>query len=165
MYTLLEGERIKDISKFEGDYAVTDHGRVWSYKRNKWLAPCNNGLGYSTVNLWRNGKDVCRKIHRLVGEAFIKNPQNKPFVNHKNGIKSDCHYKNLEWVTARENNQHACDNGLNSHYKLSGKDKIIICKMYYQGKIRMSDIARIFELSSSGILHIIRAYGDQEGHA
>jgi hypothetical protein len=45
MYTLHEGERFKDIIKFEGDYAVTDHGRVWSYKRNKWLAPCNNGLG------------------------------------------------------------------------------------------------------------------------
>lgn len=165
MLELNEGERIKNIKMFEGIYAITDGGRVWSYRRKKWLASFDKGKGYQTVRLCFKGNETDITIHRLVGNAFIHNPLNKPYVNHKNGNKSDNHYKNLEWVTSRENIQHACDNKLNSHFKLSKKDKIIICQMYYLCKIRKADIARIFDISASGILYIIKAYGDQVGNA
>jgi hypothetical protein len=165
MYILHDGERIKDVKKFEGNYAVTDHGRVWSYKRNKWLKPFNTGHGYLVVKLSCNGKSEDQKVHRLVGEAFLKNPHNKPQINHKNGNKEDNRVSNLCWSTPRENIQHSCDLGLNSHLRLSLKDKIIVCKMYYQGKIRQADIARIFDMSPAGIDYIIKAYGNQVGHA
>jgi hypothetical protein len=165
MYELHDGESIKDVKRFEGKYAVTDHGRVWSYKRKKWLSPCNNGHGYLVVRLSTNGDATDKKVHRLVAEAFVQNPHEKPQVNHINGIKADNKATNLCFVTPKENNQHACDQGLNSHFKLLLKDKIIVCKMFYQGGIRKVDIARIFNMSSPGILYIINAYGNQVGHA
>ena len=165
MYDLHDGERIKDVKKFEGVYAVTDHGRVWSYRRNKWLALCKTDHGYSVVSLCLKGNYVNKMIHRLVGEVFIKNPLNKKYINHKNGNKADCHYKNLEWVTSRENNQHACDLGLNSHFKLSKKDKIAICQMYDRCDVTKAYISRLYKLTPAGIDYIIKAYGNQVGHA
>lgn len=89
---------------------------VKSFKDLKWntmiLAPHINKW-YKVVNLFVNSKSRHHSIHRLVALAFIQNPENKPQVNHKNGIKSDNHVNNLEWVTAGENIKHAFDNWLN----------------------------------------------------
>lgn len=165
MMNLYDGERVTDIREFEGIYAVTDQGRVWSYRRNKWLALCKTDKGYSVVSLSVSGKEVVRKIHRLVGVAFVKNPHDKKYINHKNGDKADCHYKNLEWVTATENNQHACDNKLNSHFKLSKKDKHLVCQIFKNCDVTKSYLSRLYKLTPAGIDYIIKAYGDQVGHA
>lgn len=89
------------------NYYITDTGVVYSRNYNhtgriKKMKHKINKFGYHMVVLNKTWKQV----HRLVAEAFIPNPKNKPQVNHKNGIKNDNNITNLEWVTASENVLH-----------------------------------------------------------
>ena len=97
--------RIKKIIGFKG-YFVTDSGKVLSeYKGNfKWLKPCKCRGGYLQVHLYKEGKTYKKKAHRLVAEAFIDNPENKPCVDHINGVRDDNRVCNLRWCTQQENN-------------------------------------------------------------
>ena len=99
---------MEEISGFKG-YFVNRNGDVFSEKRGsiKKLRP--KGGIYYHVGLWKDGKCYCKKIHRIVAEVFIPNPDNKPEVNHKNGIKTDNCVENLEWVTRSENEVHKCN--------------------------------------------------------
>ena len=76
-------EEMKDIVGYEGEYAITRDGKVWSYKRNKFLKCSDNGKGYYQINLYKNGKGKNYLIHRLVAEAYIPNPEGLPQVNHR----------------------------------------------------------------------------------
>lgn len=80
---------------------------------------------YYQVALWRNGKNVMAPVHRLVAEAFIPNPQQKPWVNHINGNKGDNRVCNLEWVTASENAKHSVY--VLGNKPLGAKRKKILC--------------------------------------
>ena len=68
--------------------------------------------GYLLVDLYKDGERSKKRVNRLVAEAFIPNPDNKPEVNHKDGNKSNNNVDNLEWATKKENCRHAWDNGL-----------------------------------------------------
>lgn len=111
---------MKDIKGFEGKYAATIDGRIWSYpKKNsgghgsqhdgKFLSAALFGRGYLRVQL---GRIRGGTVHRFVAETFIPNPKKHPTVNHKNGIKTDNRISNLEWVSYSENNLHAYRHGL-----------------------------------------------------
>ena len=158
MYELKRGEKIVDVKGYEGVYAVTTHGRVWSIRYKRWIKPYLTGNGYCTVRLCLDCREEDRKVHGLVGEAFISNPENKPQINHKNGIKIDNRVSNLQWVTARENIQHASDNGLNKTHRFTLIEKLLICKMHYLLNIRKACLARMFDVSAPGIHYIIKEY-------
>lgn len=104
-------ETWKDIPGFEGSYQISDHGRLKSFKELKEgriLSTINNRGGYISVVLCRNNKaERSTRIHRLVAENFLSNPENLPEVNHIDGNKQNNHITNLEWVTRKQNMAHA----------------------------------------------------------
>lgn len=113
-------------SELEGYYEVSNLGRVRSIDRltsrkdtgtiltltGKVLAQSADNCGYRRVRLCINKKNITRKVHRLVAEAFIENVCNKPQVNHIDGDKQNNNVSNLEWVTNGENQKHAIETGL-----------------------------------------------------
>ena len=89
-------------------YTIYENGQIHSGKLDAFLTPRLNRNGYSIVTL--DGEQL--SIHRLVAKHFIPNPYDLPQVNHINGNKQCNHFTNLEWVTPKENNQHALRTGL-----------------------------------------------------
>jgi hypothetical protein len=141
----------KDIEGYNNRYQVSNLANVRSlnYGRMKMiknLVACINGHGYPQVRLI--GKVVT--VHRLIAQAFIPNPENKPEVNHINGIKSDNRLENLEWVTSKVNAQHAWDIGLNESNR-----KSIIGMANYQTHLTDDDVKFIYQYTrkfGSGVL-------------
>ena len=97
---------MKDVVGYEGLYAVTSCGRVWSYKNKKFLEPQCDKNGYLYVNLYKNGKRKHICVHRLVAEAYIPNLDNLPQINHKDECKTNNCLQNLEWCDAKYNSNY-----------------------------------------------------------
>lgn len=76
------------------------------------LTPKRNNSGYMMIGITENNVRCHISVHRLMAQCFIPNPENKPQVNHKNGIKTDNSLENLEWCTRKENAEHAVNNEL-----------------------------------------------------
>ncbi len=87
-------------------YEVSSCGRV---RRNgtKYLSGSINNRGYIRYDLCLNGKRIAKSAHRLVADAFIPNPEDKPFINHIDGDRTNNNVDNLEWATNQENLSHA----------------------------------------------------------
>ena len=97
---------MKSINGFE-NYSITKNGNILNTKTNRILKYVIDSSGYYQVNLYNKGKSKKFLIHRLVAIYFIPNLENKPQVNHINGIKTDNRIENLEWNTSKENINHA----------------------------------------------------------
>lgn len=96
----------KVIDKFK-NYAVSTNGEVKNIKTGRILKPYDNGTGYCKVDLYNGGiKSKCR-IHRLVAEAFIPNPDNKPTVDHIDRNPKNNTVENLRWATQEEQNDNS----------------------------------------------------------
>ena len=94
---------IRDILGFEGLYQITDEGKVYSVRSQKFLKPRKDKDGYLLVNLYKDKKQYTRKVHRLTAQAFLDNPDNKTEVNHIDCDRTNNNVSNLEWATHREN--------------------------------------------------------------
>lgn len=169
----------KDVKGYEGVYQVSNLGNVKSLDREvnsryggkrkvegvllKFLPDKDN---YSRVNLKKNQKGKTILVHRLVAAAFIDNKENKPQVNHINGIKNDNNVENIEWVTLSENRRHAYDTGLqnginrrgekNNFSKMTKKQVLEIRSTYKKGVVTYKELSAKFNISSGCIGSIIR---------
>lgn len=98
----------KHIENYE-NYVINDSGdclqTVWSVKSKKYLRPAISSNGYYTVNLCKDGKTKSRTLHSLIAEAFIPNLEEKPCIDHINGIRTDNRVENLRWCSYQENNR------------------------------------------------------------
>ena len=99
-----------DIKGYEGKYAVTSCGKVWSYKRKKFLKPIRNHKGYERVFLSTDKGVNNVSIHKLVATAYIPNPNNFPQINHKDENKENNSVNNLEWCTNKYNSNYGTRN-------------------------------------------------------
>lgn len=107
----MQEETWKPVVGYEGLYECSSHGRVRSVGGNKGqhrkphiLHQQKNHKGYMMVKLSKNDVKKDFSVHRIIASAFLENPENKPQVHHKDGVRNNNIVSNLEWVTASENN-------------------------------------------------------------
>ena len=165
----------KDIEEFSGLYQVSTKGRIKSLRRlmfvnrlgkiikkvspEKILNPHTNIRGYVHLALQDNGYCKHLRVHRIVAMAFIPNPENKPDINHKNGIKSDNRVENLEWCTPQENIRHAQLNNLTLKGERHGCSKLVGMQVRVIRKtteLTQRELAKIFNVSQPTIKEIKR---------
>lgn len=150
----------RDIPQYE-NYQISNHGRIYSKHKNELKALEINKKGYETIRPYKNNIRKTFRIHRLVAELFIPNPQNKPQVNHKDGNKLNNHIDNLEWVTYRENVDHAVKNNLlcrgedSPHSKMTEKKVREMRKLYSQG-FGSTTLAKMFDINEKNAYNIIK---------
>lgn len=95
---------MRDIEGYEGLYAATEDGQIWSYRSKKFLKPSVNHCGYPQVILSKDNNKKCYFLHKLIALTYIPNPTGLPEVNHKSEIKTDNSISNLEWCDSEYNN-------------------------------------------------------------
>ena len=119
-------QKLRTLELFDGlKIRVTDDGEIYTMdhtnlrinkridnRKGKRIKPSLDKYGYERITLSKNGIRKSYYIHRIVAMAYIPNPNNKNFINHKNGVKTDNRVYNLEWCTQKENQQHKWKNGL-----------------------------------------------------
>lgn len=165
----------KPILGYENEYHISNFGNVKSLQRvftrkdgkkltikEKILTPSMDKKGYPRITLCNiNKKQITPKVHRLVAEHFIENPNNYTQVNHIDGNKQNNNITNLEWCTVLQNNVHAKENNLlnalkgeqHKMSKLNEKDIIIIRDLRKSG-ILLKDICKLFNVNERTISSI-----------
>lgn len=152
----------------DGKYAVFDDGEVWSlyYHGHKSegvrkLSPTTGGKGYKWLRI--NGK--CKKVHRLVAECFIPNPDNLPQVNHINEVKSDNRVSNLEWCDNKYNCNHGSRNKRMVEARQQNRKR---WKPVYQYTLKGEFLKKWPSVSSTrraGISHVTEVISGKRAHA
>lgn len=143
-------EEWKDIVGYEGLYQISSEGRVKSLKRiarnnhtvdSKIRKPKIDKDGYCCVSLWIDGVSKEHFIHRLVAQAFVPNPENKPCIDHINTDRTDNRAENLRWCTHKENtnNPISREKFLHNRYKVEGERRISIYKPTKEAVAKMAE--------------------------
>ena len=119
----MNNEVWKDVKDYEGHYQVSDKGRVRSLKfgKERILKPRRDGWGYLQVNFCKNGEQKKFKVHRLVAQTFILNPNNLTEVNHRDEDKTNNKVENLEWCSSKYNSNYGTRTQRQSEKMTNGK--------------------------------------------
>lgn len=141
-------------------YFVDRIGNVFT--NGKQLNARDDKDGYKQVNMYVGNEKKTLKVHRLVAETYIPNPENKPQVNHKNGIKTDNWVGNLEWATPLENTTHSIETNLrntqgihNASAKLTNEQIVEIREKYVPRKYTYKMLAEEYGVSETHISRIL----------
>lgn len=163
---------LKGYGKFKG-YAIDKHGNAWTCKehnfRTTWykgywrkIALKNNCHGYPFFIMSNNGLNKTARVHRLMGLAFVDNPNNYPVINHIDGNKSNNTVGNLEWCTHQYNTKHYLDRGMRDTAKGSRLPNAILKEhdipkifQYKSQRLYNKEIAEIFGVDTSCITRIL----------
>lgn len=153
----------KNIAGYTNYYQISDLGNVKSLSRKdsirhnlkeKVLKFGLGRSGYYSVNLCKNSNVKQFQVHRLVAQTFILNPDNKPEVNHKNGVKINNRVENLEWVTSKENSKHA-DIILNINRRGENYGNVVLKEVNViqirNSNLKQKELAKIFKVSRQHI--------------
>ena len=160
-----------DVKGYEGFYQISNLGRVRSVDRfipikfkngnvilrfypSKFLKSFHDKDGYVIYDLIKDKKRIHFRFHRLLAEHFIPNPENKPEVNHINGIKDDNRLENLEWCTKSGNMKHMYNvlgfKGSNYGKHLTAEHKERIAK-HHRKKVLCVELNREFNSNKEAV--------------
>ena len=158
----------KDIAGYEGRYLISNYGRILSlynyrpngkagyYQETREMKKSMTSTGYYKIELTKNRNKKSYKVHRLVAIHFIPNPYGKETVNHIDGNPLNNHYENLEWLTQKENVNHAIETGLTPTFQM---DKRSIEHLYIHKNMSLAKIGELFDISTKAVDRVIKEYG------
>ena len=147
------------------NYIIYHDGSIWSKSRQHWKIPYERADGYYVVQLWKNGKNYTKYLHRLVLETFVGPCPENMECRHLNGNKSDNYITNLKWGSKKENKADSIKHGKTGkakageqHHnaKLSTEDVLLIRSSYEDGAYSISDLAQYFNVGWSCISQIVK---------
>lgn len=150
----------RPVKGYEGLYAVSDNGDVWSRRAGKCLALCVGSCQYFQVTLYKDGGKKSFFVHTLVASAFLENP-GLPSANHIDGIKTNNSKENLEWASWDRQVSHAVELGLRDHRGERNtkakftEETVRKIRARYQGGEKIMSLCREFGVLRQCIKHIV----------
>lgn len=174
---ILYEEQWKPVDGYDNKYFISSFGRIKSFVTSPQhpkniggviLAQSITKKGYCRCDLSKGNNKQAHSVHRLVGIAFVPNPENLPQINHKKGIKTDNRYHQIEWNTCQQNIQAAFDTGIKTvaaekHPRSLFTNEQVkeMRKLFDEGKVAVNKIADQFQTSYNTAWRIVKSYNYQ----